>query len=367
MHMTTVLPRHRIGWVALVFSAVLLAACAGLKKKPESAGAAKAPTASAPLPVLPEPLIDQNSVQAFIEHMVSTQGFDRAQLTALFKQVQPRPRIVQIMTAPAESKPWNVYRRIFLTDARIQGGVAFWHENAAVLARAESQYGVPAAIIVAIIGVETRYGDNMGSFPVIDALSTLAFDYPPRAEYFRGELEQFLLLSREEHLEPLAPKGSYAGAMGEAQFMPGSYRRFSVDFDGDGTRDLWHSSADAIGSIANYLNAHGWQRGQPIALRARIAGNGYQNLLDPTLKKPARSIAQFKAAGVTPQGRVDDNSPAMLVRLETDDAAEYWLGLDNFYAITRYNHSPRYAMAVYQLSREIQAQCAALATPSPGS
>lgn len=361
MRMTTVLPRRRVGLAALLFSAALLASCAGLKKTPETTGTAT-PNA-VPLPVLPEPLTGQNNVQAFIEHMVSTQGFDRTQLTALFKQVKPRPRIVQIMTTPAESKPWNVYRRIFITDARIQGGVAFWHENAPALARAESRYGVPAAIIVAIIGVETRYGDNMGSFPVIDALSTLAFDYPPRADYFRGELEQFLLLSREEQLDPLAPKGSYAGAMGEAQFMPSSYRKFSVDFDGDGKRDLWHSTPDAIGSIANYLSAHGWQRGQPIALRARIDGNGYQNLLDPSLKKPERSIAQFKAAGVMPEGSADDTRPAILVRLETDDDTEYWLGLDNFYAITRYNHSPRYAMAVYQLSQEIVAQHAVTAAP----
>lgn len=363
MPMTSVLPTRAAASVALLISAVLLGGCAGLKKTPETGGGATTATPAPPLPVLPEPMTDQNSVQAFIEHMVSTQGFDRTQLTALFKQVKPRPRIVQIMTTPAESKPWNVYRRIFITDTRIQGGVAFWHKNEAALARAESQYGVPAAIIVAIIGVETRYGDNMGSFPVIDALSTLAFDYPPRTDYFRGELEQFLLLSREEQLDPLAPKGSYAGAMGEAQFMPSSYRKFSVDFDGDGKRDLWHSTSDAIGSIANYLNAHGWQRGEPIALRARIDGNGYQNLLDATLKKPERSIARFKVAGVMPEVSVDDTLPAMLVRLETDDDAEYWLGLDNFYAITRYNHSPRYAMAVYQLSQEIQAQRAAPATP----
>jgi len=344
---------HRLLILALAFGVALLPACAALKKQPATptppTNAAPAPIAPAPLP----PMTGQVSVEQFIATMVTKHGFQRAALVELFAKVQPRERIIQIMTAPAEGKPWNKYRPIFVNDARIEGGVQFWRDNAPALAHAERQYGVPAEIIVAIIGVETRYGGNMGSFPVIDALATLAFDYPPRADYFRSELEQFLLLTREEHLDPLAPKGSYAGAMGEAQFMPSSYRQYSVDFDGDGKRDLWQSTSDAIGSVANYLSGYGWQREQPIATLARVYGNDYQATLDQKLTKPQRTIAQFKDAGVVAETCLENQRLAMLVRLELDQGQEFWLGLDNFYVITRYNHSARYAMAVYQLSQEI--------------
>ncbi len=330
---------------------VALSGCAALKKHPPAATA----PATAPAP-LPQPMTGQVTVTRFIDEMVAKHGFQRADLVALFEKVQPRERIIQIMTAPAEGKPWNKYRPIFVNEARIRGGVDFWRDNNAALARAESQYGVPAEIIIAIIGVETRYGGNMGGFNVIDALATLAFDYPPRAEYFRSELEQFLLLTREEHLDPLLPKGSYAGAMGEAQFMPSSYRNYSVDFDGDGRRDLWHSTSDAIGSVAHYLSGYGWQRAQPIATPAQVTGNSYESVLDEKPVKPTRTITEFRTHGVQPQSRLDKDQLATLLRFETDTGDEFWLGLDNFYVITRYNHSHRYAMAVYQLSQEILAR-----------
>ncbi len=351
----TTLIRIPVLLTALLISADL-SGCAALKRHSSSTGAA-ASTAAATAPApLPRPMTGQPTVERFIDEMVAKQGFQRQELVALFDKVQPRERIIRIMTAPAEGKPWNLYRPIFVNEARIRGGVEFWRDNSAALARAETQYGVPAEIIIAIIGVETRYGGNMGSFNVIDALATLAFDYPPRADYFRSELEQFLLLTREEHLDPLAPKGSYAGAMGEAQFMPSSYRNYSIDFDGDGRRDLWHSTADAIGSVANYLSAHGWQRGQPIATPAQVTGTDYLSVLDEKPVQPNRTICDFRVHGVQALSKLRDDQFASLLRFKTDSGDEFWLGLDNFYVITRYNHSHRYAMAVYQLSQEILAR-----------
>ncbi len=347
-------PLHRTRLTALLLC-VALSGCATLHKHP-SAGV---PAATAPGPMLApplQPLSGQAAVQHFIDTMVARHGFQRTALVTLFGKVQPRERIIQIMTTPAEGKPWDQYRQIFITAARIRGGLNFWRNNRAALARAEQQYGVPAEIIIAIIGVETRYGGNMGGFRVIDALTTLAFDYPPRADYFRAELEQYLLLTREEHLDPLAPKGSYAGAMGETQFMPSSYRRYSVDFDADGRRDLWRSTSDAIGSVANYLSAHGWRRGQTIAVPAQVTGTGYLSVLDQKPVPPTRRIAEFRAHGVRPRTPLGKSQTATLMDFTTAGGADFWLGLDNFYVITRYNHSDRYAMAVYQLSQEILAR-----------
>ena len=347
------LPPNRIPLLTVLLLSLALSGCAAMKMHIHPASGTPAATATTPLP---RPMTGQASVEHFIDEMVAKHGFQRADLVALFGKVQPRERIIQIMTTPAEGKPWNKYRPIFVNEARVRGGVDFWRANSETLARAESQYGVPAEIIIAIIGVETRYGNNMGSFNVIDALATLAFDYPPRADYFRSELEQFLLLTREEHLDPLTPKGSYAGAMGEAQFMPSSYRKYGIDFDGDGRRDLWHSTADAIGSVANYLSAYGWQRGQPIATPAQVTGNDYLSVLDEKPVKPNRTICDFRVHGVQPLSSIDNNRFASLLRFKTDTGDEFWLSLDNFYVITRYNHSHRYAMAVYQLSQEILAR-----------
>ncbi len=292
-------------------------------------------------------------VKSFIDDMVQRHGMDRAELTQLFAGAQLREDIIKAISRPAEGKPWHAYRPIFLTSNRITGGVQFWNENADILAAAEQAFGVDAQVIVAIIGVETRYGNNTGSYRVIDALSTLAFAYPPRAKFFRSELEQFLLLTDEEHVDRTEAKGSYAGAMGHGQFIASSYRRYAVDFDEDGRRDLWQSKRDIIGSVANYLHVHGWQLGAPVAERAQVKGTPDTALTKAGLK-PTLTIADLKAQGITTRQSHGADQLAALVELEQQNGPEYWLGFNNFYVITRYNRSPLYAMAVYQLSEEIR-------------
>jgi membrane-bound lytic murein transglycosylase B len=299
-------------------------------------------------------LSKRDDMRDFITEMVQRHGFDRAQLEAWFKQARVRSDVIEAISRPAESKPWYEYRPIFLQSSRIEGGAAFWNENAMVLQRAEADYGVPPQIITAILGVETRYGSHQGSYRVMDSLVTLAFNYPPRASFFKEELEQYLLLTREEGMDPLTVTGSYAGAMGQTQFISSSYRHYAIDFDGDGKRDLWNDNADAIGSIANYFKAHGWERGGEVAVAATVSGERYPALIAKGLK-PSVNIAEMKRLGVKPAGTLADNQLAALIELAEKDANEYWLGLQNFYAITRYNHSPLYAMAVFQLSEEIRA------------
>ncbi|MEN8108594.1 MAG: lytic murein transglycosylase B [Pseudomonadota bacterium] len=293
-------------------------------------------------------------VQAFIDEMVAEHAFDRDQLSTLFSQAERREDILELMRKPAEKRlEWSAYRKIFLTRSRINGGVAFWDANEKILQQAEETFGVDAQVIVAIIGVETRYGGNTGSHRVLDALSTLAFDYPPRGEFFRGELAQYLILAREEDIDLLATTGSYAGAMGYGQFIPSSYRSFAVDFDGDGIRDLWDSPDDIIGSVANYLHKHGWELGKTVTSRATVEGNGYNAVLEQGYK-PAATVAELQQLGITPAKPLPADTQAALIRLINTDAREYWLSMNNFYVITRYNHSPLYAMAVYQLSEEIR-------------
>jgi membrane-bound lytic murein transglycosylase B len=222
-----------------------------------------------------------------------------------------------------------------------------------LLERVEAELGVDAQVIVAIIGVETRYGGNTGSHQVLDALSTLAFDYPPRSKFFSSELEQYLILAREEDIDVLNTKGSYAGAMGYGQFIPSSYRRFAIDFDQDGRRDLWDSPADIIGSVANYMHMHGWTPGTTVAVRASVSGDKYQALSEQGLK-PQFTVKDLRREGITPAAVVPEDARAALIALENKKGPEYWLGMNNFYVITRYNHSPLYAMAVYQLSEEIR-------------
>jgi membrane-bound lytic murein transglycosylase B len=294
-------------------------------------------------------------VQAFINDMASKHGFDRQNLSRLFGQVELKQKIIDAITRPAESKPWFQYRPIFVTKTRIEEGVAFWNQHRAELERAEKEYGVPAEIIVAIIGVETRYGRHKGGYRVMDSLSTLAFEYPKRAKFFLSELEQYLLLAREEGLDPLSIKGSYAGAMGKAQFISSSYRNYAVDFDGDGKRDLWNNTADAIGSVANYFKRHRWQPGGKIASPALVGGNHIQVTVSKGYK-PHSSVAELRKNGVTPRTRLDPEAQAALIELQNKNGREYWVGLNNFYVITRYNHSPLYAMAVYQLGQEILSQ-----------
>ncbi len=330
---------------------VLLASLPGCAGTRPSAAAPGQPQPAAVGPAR----VDPAALQAFIDDMATRHGFDREALRKLFAHVEARDSIVRAISTPAEAKPWSAYRPIFVNAKRIDGGVQFWNTNADLLERAYQIYGVPPQIIVAIIGVETRYGANMGRYPVIDALTTLAFAYPPRAEFFRSELEEYLLLAREEGLDPLAPQGSYAGAMGEGQFIPSSYRRYAIDFDGDGRRDLWNSPADAIGSVANYFQQHGWTRDARIATTARVFGGAWQSLPEQGLE-PKLTIAQLRDYGIVAEQCVDNDRHASFVSLDGENGPEYWLGLDNFYVITRYNHSARYAMAVYQLSQAIAAQ-----------
>jgi membrane-bound lytic murein transglycosylase B len=323
--------------IAIVALLGALPACTTTVSAPESSGYASNP-----------------QVQVFIDEMVAQHGFSREELEKVFSEAQRRDDILALMSKPAEKRlPWYDYRKIFLTKSRIEGGVTFWNKNAAVLAQAEKAYGVDAQVIVAIIGVETRYGGNTGSHRVLDALTTLAFDYPPRGTFFRGELEQYLLLARAEHIDLLNTKGSYAGAMGYGQFIPSSYRRYAVDFDQDGKRDLWESPMDIVGSVANYLHSHGWEPGAAVTTRANVTGTGYQSVIAKGLK-PETAVRTLRTEGITPSNPLPDDTLAALISLDQESGPEYWLGLNNFYVITRYNHSPLYAMAVYQLSEEIR-------------
>ncbi len=305
-----------------------------------------------------QPLDSRPDVQAFIREMASQHRFNAAQLRATFSRARTQPSIIAAMSKPAEGKPWHAYRPIFLNEKRINGGAAFWRANAAALAKAEQVYGVPPEYVVAIIGVETQYGGNMGKYRVLEALATLAFDYPRRAAYFRKELENFLLLARAEGIDPLAPRGSYAGAMGYGQFMPSSFRSYAVDFDGDGHRDLWRNPRDAIGSVANYFNKNGWRSGQPVATPARISGNRYSGLISRQVSQPKYSVASLRTQGVMPEEQISDSQAAMLLELQGQGGPEYWLGFENFYVITRYNRSQLYALAVYQLAQAIRERSA---------
>jgi membrane-bound lytic murein transglycosylase B len=302
-------------------------------------------------------------VSAFIEQMAVENDFDRTALRRLFAQARYQKSIVAAMERPLTEPPkWYRYATNFLTPARIEAGAVYWDTYAKELARAEGEFGVPAEIIVAILGVETFYGRNIGSYRTLDALTTLAFDYPRRAPFFRGELKQFLLLARELDMPPLAAKGSYAGALGVPQFMPGSYRSFAVDFDGNGRADLWTSPADVIGSVANYLARHDWQPGQPVLLAATIADAARDEVLrklDGGLSE-RRALDAWTADGVaaveSPENLAPD--PVGLLMLEEKpegaDADSYWIACNNFYVLTRYNRSRLYAAAVWELAKAVK-------------
>lgn len=291
------------------------------------------------------------NVDEFIAEMTRDYGFASEQLRDLFKQAERKQAILDAISRPAERvKPWKEYRPIFLTDSRVAQGVDFWRENEAALSRAEAEYGVPAEIIVAIIGVETFYGRNTGSHRVIDALSTLGFDYPPRQPFFRQQLKEFLLLTREEQVDPLTLKGSYAGAMGLPQFMPSSFRAYAVDFDGDGHIDIWNNPTDAIGSAASYFKQHGWAAGEPVVARANVSGERFEEGLTVGLESQ-KNAGEMRALGWQFDKSVADQTAVTAFRLEGAEGDEYWLGLPNFYVITRYNRSVMYAMAVHQLSQ----------------
>ncbi len=304
--------------------------------------------------------LEKNSdVQKFIKEMVTQHGFNKDELNALFAQVKIKQKILDAMSRPAEkSKAWHEYRKIFLTKKRIKGGVKFWQENQQILAYAEKIYGVAPEVIVAIIGVETYYGRLQGSYRVIDALSTLAFKYPKRSQFFRGELKYFLIMSQEQKFDPLSKKGSYAGAMGMGQFIPSSFQSYAIDFDGDGTKDIWQNKTDAIGSVAHYFKRHGWQRNQPVADKMSLNKKNTITMDDRCKRscKPKQNIAYWKEKGIAGKTHLDDKSKAILLILKQANKKEYWLGYRNFYTISRYNHSTLYSMAVFQLSQEIKAQ-----------
>ena len=266
-------------------------------------------------------------VKIFIQEMVKKYKFKESDLVALFNTIKIKPTVIQSVKAPLEQKPWYTYRMLFITEQRIVQGVEFWNKYQDVLAKAEKIYGVPANIIVATIGVETKYGRNKGEYPVIDALATLAFSDSPRAPFFRKELTEFLLLTREQHLNPLEVMGSYAGAIGQPQFMPSSYRNYAVNFSGNLKIDLSHNEADVIGSIANYYKKHGWETDQPVAIPASIAGGKYQ--FDLTRPKQI-SLLDFVNAGIISNHSFSKNAKIRVIKLRGYFKNEYWLGFNNF-------------------------------------
>lgn len=298
-------------------------------------------------------VLARDDVRLFIHEMSKRHGFNTDELNTIFQKVEFSDSVIAAISRPAESLPWHKYRLIFLDPARIQLGVQFWKRNRESLQRAEAQFGVPAEVLVAIIGVETRYGRNMGTYTVINSLSTLAFDYPQRSSFFRSELEQYLLLTKEQGFDPMALRGSYAGAMGIPQFISSSYRNYAIDFDNDGVIDIWNSVDDAIGSVANYFKLHGWQRGKQVVQPATVKGDKYKILVSDDLK-PANTAAELRRYNISSSTKLPPDSMVKLLVLEDRNSNEYWLGFENFYVITRYNNSALYAMAVYQLADEIK-------------
>ena len=350
-------------YVTLLPLFVLLAACSSKPKPTETDPTTGTPSGG----FLLEPqhnvmqmggdFANNPNAQQFIDKMVNKHGFDRQQLQEILSQAKRLDSVLRLMDnqAPTTSvKPpsgpngaWLRYRKKFITPDNVQNGVVFWNQYEDALNRAWQVYGVPPEIIVGIIGVETRWGRVMGKTRILDALATLSFNYPRRAEYFSGELETFLLMARDEQDDPLNLKGSFAGAMGYGQFMPSSYKQYAVDFSGDGHINLW-DPVDAIGSVANYFKAHGWVKGDQVAVMANGQAPGLPNGF-----KTKYSISQLAAAGLTPQQPLGNHQQASLLRLDVGTGYQYWYGLPNFYTITRYNHSTHYAMAVWQLGQAV--------------
>lgn len=350
-------------YVTLLPLFVLLAACSSKPKPTETDTTTGTPSGG----FLLEPqhnvmqmggdFANNPNAQQFIDKMVNKHGFDRQQLQEILSQAKRLDSVLRLMDnqAPTTSvKPpsgpngaWLRYRKKFITPDNVQNGVVFWNQYEDALNRAWQVYGVPPEIIVGIIGVETRWGRVMGKTRILDALATLSFNYPRRAEYFSGELETFLLMARDEQDDPLNLKGSFAGAMGYGQFMPSSYKQYAVDFSGDGHINLW-DPVDAIGGVANYFKAHGWVKGDQVAVMANGQAPGLPNGF-----KTKYSISQLAAAGLTPQQPLGNHQQASLLRLDVGTGYQYWYGLPNFYTITRYNHSTHYAMAVWQLGQAV--------------
>ena len=297
--------------------------------------------------------LERPEVAEFIDEMVASDGFDAQWLQSILAEAQYSQSVIDAISRPAErTLTWAEYQKIFLTESRVDQGIAFWRENEQVLIEAEAEFGVPAQVILSIIGVETLYGRITGSYRVIDALATLAFDYPPRAEFFRGELESLIRLANKYDVDATSLTGSYAGAMGLGQFIPSSYLAYSADYDGDGFSDLWQNSADAIWSVANYLSVHGWVRDQGIFQPVSVPENFDQDLLNQDLRPyvSGENLVSLGVIGVPENAEARDHTLMHLTGLGGD---EYWLGQHNFYVITRYNHSRLYAMAVTQLAHRL--------------
>jgi membrane-bound lytic murein transglycosylase B len=297
-------------------------------------------------------------VHDFIEQMHVLYGVEEEWTRGLLEQAVPQTAILEAISRPAEkTKPWHEYRALFLTEERIAAGAEFWRAHASELDEVSGRYGVPPEVLVGILGVETYYGRITGRYRVLDALATLAFDYPPRAPFFRSELEHFLLLAQKGWFDPLKVQGSYAGAMGMPQFISSSYRNFSVDSDGDGRRDLWTDASDVLASIANYLSEHGWTQGEETIVRARVSGEAAAVARSDAVLTHA--VADLAALGVELERPVPGDRRAMLLVYEGDEGPEYWVGLANFYAITRYNRSVMYGLAVHQLGEAVAQRVAA--------
>ena len=293
-----------------------------------------------------------------LARLAEQQQVPLAELQAAAAQASLRQEVLDTISRPWEAKPWHRYRPLFITEARVRNGVLFWQQHADWLAKAEQQLKVPAEIIVAIIGVETRYGSQMGEHPVLDALYSLGFHYPARAPYFSKEFAQYVKLAKQQGWPLRNPKGSYAGAMGMGQFMPTSYLHFARDFDGDGHIDLFANPADAIGSVGNYFAEHEWQWGEPVAHLAQVADAGkVAALLDGKLEIN-QSWQQLQAAGVSLSTTLPPATPVKLLKLDQALGAEYWVLRHNFYVITRYNRSSFYAMSVFQLAEALRQEMA---------
>jgi membrane-bound lytic murein transglycosylase B len=297
--------------------------------------------------------IERSDVREFVNAMVEKHGYDRDDLTAVLQEAESQEAILTAISRPAEKTlAWHEYRNIFLTKERIRAGVDFWREHKEDLRRISSETGVSCEILVGIIGVETYFGRITGKYRVLDALATLAFDYPPRSKFFMRELEEFLLLVREEKMEATAAIGSYAGAMGAPQFMPSSFRAYAVDSNDDGKRDIWTDWEDVIGSIANYFVAHGWDSETSVVTQASLGENFKGELPENTLT-PTETVDSLSKQGVMFAASLPGDYKGQLLTLEGEDGDEHWVGFHNFFVITRYNRSVMYALAVHQLGREI--------------
>lgn len=298
---------------------------------------------------------DKALVTAFAQEFAKKNNISVADVTKILDEAEFQQEIIEKISRPAEgTMNWGRYRKIFMTKERVEAGVAFWNEHADALGKVSGETGVPAEVILGIIGVETYFGKIKGSYRVLDALYTLAFGYPKRSRFFKKELGHFLELAETEQLEVAGVKGSYAGAMGYTQFMPSSYKAYARSFDKGGTIDLIDSPEDAIASVANYLKVHRWKSGQPITSQATMTRK--ISRLNKQQLRPKNKVSDYTAIGFKPESQLPADLKATMIILENENGTEHWFGLENFYVITRYNHSKLYAMAVTQLSQEIKAE-----------